>query len=342
LRSAHALNQLVSDILDVSRIIAGKLVLNVAPTSLVGVVEAALDTVRPAARAKEITLVPALDGPPEGFSGDPDRLQQVVWNLLLNAVKFTPRGGRVQVRLSATNSHVEIVVVDDGPGISPDFLPHVFERFRQADSSTTRRQVGLGLGLAIVRHLVELHGGEVHAANRDGQPGAVFTVSLPRQGLRSDLPSALASPGLEPGAAWRQHAPRLDGVKVLVVDDEAEARELVAVTLQSCGARTIVAESAPEALRGLARERPDLIIADIAMPGEDGYELLSRVRSLPVEQGGSTPALALTAYAGPDDRLHVLRAGFQMHLAKPAHPAELIAAVASLVSPEGGPGEPQS
>jgi PAS domain S-box-containing protein len=331
-RSSHALNQLVSDLLDVSRIIAGKLVLNVGPTSLVAVVEAALDTVRLTAQAKEVTLATTVDAVPPGFFGDPDRLQQVVGNLLVNAIKFTPVGGRVQVHVRTAGPRVEIVVEDDGPGISPEFLPYIFDRFRQADSSTTRRQGGLGLGLAIVRHLVELHGGEVEAANRVGVPGSAFTVRLPKHGVGAPVPSAVVPHPVEHGAAWRQTAPRLDGIKVLVIDDEPDARDLVSMVLESCGAEIVTADSAAAGLHALMRQRPDVVLADIAMPEGDGYEFLRQVRALSTEEGGLTPAAALTAYASRDDRLNVLRAGFQMHVAKPAQPAELVAVVAHLAS----------
>jgi CheY-like chemotaxis protein len=236
----------------------------------------------------------------------------------------------VRLFLRAAGDRCEFGVEDDGPGISPDFLPHIFERFRQADSSATRRHDGLGLGLAIVQHLAELHRGTVTAANRQGQPGAVFTVRLPREGVRDEHPMAVALHPVEHGATWRYDAPSLHGLTVVVVDDEADAREVVAMVLESCGARTIAVPSAAEGLQAVMRERPDVLLADIAMPGEDGYELMRKVRALPPEQGGTTPAAALTAFASQDERLNVLRAGFQAHLAKPANPAELIATVAGL------------
>ena len=331
LRSAHALNRMVSDILDVSRIIAGKLILNLRPIRLAAVLEAALDTMQPVAQAKNVALVGDLDVTAGGnFSGDPDRLQQVACNLLTNAIKFTPPVGSVRLFLRAAGDRVEFGVEDDGPGISPGFLPHIFERFRQADSSATRRHDGLGLGLAIVQHLAELHGGTATAANRQGQQGAVFTVRLPHEGVRDERPMAVAPHPVEHGATWRHDAPSLHGLTVVVVDDEADARELVAMVLESCGARTIAVPSAAEGLQAVMREHPDVLLADIAMPGEDGYALMRKVRALPPEQGGMTPAAALTAFASQDERLNVLRGGFQAHLAKPANPAELIATVAGL------------
>jgi PAS domain S-box-containing protein len=331
LRSAHALNRMVSDILDVSRLIAGKLILKLRPIRLASVLEGALDTMRPVAQAKNVALVGDLDVTGGGnFSGDADRLQQVVCNLLTNAVKFTPAGGSVRLFLRAAGDRFEFGVEDNGPGISPDFLPHIFERFRQADSSATRRHDGLGLGLAIVNHLAELHGGTVTAANRQGQQGAVFTVRVPREGVRDEHPMAVAPHPVEHGATWRHDAPSFHGLTVVVVDDEADARELVAMVLESCGARTIAVASAAEGLQAVMRENPDVLLADLAMPDEDGYELMRKVRALPPEQGGTTPAAALTAFASQDERLNVLRAGFQAHLAKPANPAELVATVAGL------------
>jgi CheY-like chemotaxis protein/nitrogen-specific signal transduction histidine kinase len=333
LRNANALGQIVSDILDVSRIIAGKLVLNLGPVDLAAVLEAALDTVRPAADAGQVELRSSLSPAPTAFWGDADRLQQIVWNLLFNAIKFSARGGQVRLRLETPGDELRIVVEDDGPGINPELLPHIFERFRQGDSSTTRKHAGLGLGLAIVHHLAELHGGTVKAANREGAPGAVFTVHLPREGARAgDGPQRAAA--VAPGGAWREAAPRLDGVTVLVVDDDADARELVIMALESCGARTLAAASAAEGLRVLADRRPDVLLTDIAMPEEDGCDFLRRVRQLPAGEGGQTPAAALTAYASESDRRHALRSGFQAHIAKPAHPAELVAIVARLASKE--------
>ncbi|MDQ3754101.1 MAG: PAS domain S-box protein, partial [Acidobacteriota bacterium] len=329
-RNAQAQNQLIEDLMDVSRIITGKLRLNVRPVELVVVINAAIEAVRPAAEAKGIRLQPVLDPIASAVSGDPDRLQQIVWNLLSNAIKFTPKGGRVQVRLERINSHIEIVVSDTGQGINAEFLPYVFDRFRQADASTTRKHGGLGLGLAIVRQLVEMHGGTASVASDGEGRGATFTVKLPLLIMRH-----------EPGDEERRHPqvvegikiecpPELDGVRVLVVDDEPDARQLLTVVLERCGAKILTASSATEALRLLAEVRPDVLLSDIGMPGEDGYSLIRKVRALPAEQGGRTPAAALTAYASAEDRKRVLLAGFQLHIPKPVEPTELITVVASL------------
>jgi PAS domain S-box-containing protein len=332
LRNANALVQIVSDVLDVSRIIAGKLDLNLAQVDLAAVLEAALDTVQPAADAGGVELRRALQPAPRGFQGDADRLQQVVWNLLLNAIKFSLRGGQVMLRLESGGDDVRIVVEDDGPGIDPELLPHIFERFRQGNSSTTRRHGGLGLGLAIVRHLTELHGGTVEAANRHQGTGAVFTVTLPSEGARAsegrpDAPVA----GLRENASG-EAAPRLDGLTVLVVDDDADARELVRMALESRGARILSAASVGEGLRVLADRLPDVLLTDLGMPDQDGYEFLRRVRQLPPDEGGLIPAAVVTAYAGEGDRRSALRSGFQAFIAKPALPAELVATVAQLAA----------
>jgi len=332
-RNAQAQAQLVSDILDVSRIITGKFRVSSCPVRLSEVVESAADTVLPAAQAKDIRLELAIDPAAGPVSGDASRLQQVVWNLLSNAIKFAPMGGRVQVRLEDAGSSVELSVTDDGSGIDPAFLPYVFERFRQADSSSTRQHAGLGLGLAIVRHLVELHGGTVEARNGEDRPGAVFIVRLPRrQGVSADSASAEQTALANAREKW-QPAPSLQDVSILVVDDEKDIREAMAIGLRRYGARVATASSASEALDTLERERPQMLVADIGMPGEDGYALLQKVRALPAERGGATPAIALTAYASPQDRLDALRTGFQMHVPKPVTPAELAIAVAGLVAP---------
>ena len=339
-RNARAQTQLVADILDVSRIVTGKFHMSLGPVRLSDVIESAADTVRPAARARDIRLELAIDPAAGPVLGDASRLQQVIWNLLSNAIKFAPAGGRVQVRLEDAGSCVELSVTDDGPGIDPAFLPYVFDRFRQADSSSTRRHAGLGLGLAIVRHLVELHGGTVEARNREDRPGAVLIVRLPRQqGASADGASAEPSAPANAREKWAQPAPSLQDVSVLVVDDEEDTREAMAIGLGRHGARVATASSASEALGALARERPQVLVADIGMAGEDGYALLQKVRALPAERGGATPAIALTGYANPQDRVDALRAGFQMHVSKPVTPAELAAAVASLVAP-ARPGAP--
>jgi PAS domain S-box-containing protein len=333
-RNARAQGRLIDDILDVSRIITGKLRLDVRPVDLASVIEGAVESVRPAAEAKGIRLQRVLDTGRQVVSGDPERLQQVVWNLLSNAVKFTPKGGRVQVRLERINSHVEIVVSDTGRGINADVLPHVFERFLQADSSTAREHGGLGLGLAIVRHLAELHGGSVRAESAGEGQGATFTVDLPLMIARPPQPAvARDEERVHPTADTGEQLvcpPELEGLHVLFVDDEEDARALLTTILEGCGARVTAVGSAREALDELGREKFDVLLSDIGMPGEDGYWLIKRVRQLPPERGGQIRAAALTAYARPKDRLRVLRTGYQMHVPKPVEPAELVAVVANL------------
>jgi PAS domain S-box-containing protein len=335
-RNARAQTQLVADILDVSRIVTGKFHMSLGPVRLSEVIELAADTVRPAALARDIRLELAMDPAAGLVSGDASRLQQVIWNLLSNAVKFAPAGGSVQVGLEDSGSCLVLSVTDDGPGIDPAFLPYVFDRFRQADSSSTRQHAGLGLGLAIVRHLVELHGGTVEARNREsrsGRSGAVFIVRLPRrQGTSTDATPAEERAPARAGTQGETAAARsLEDVRVLVVDDEEDTRDAMALGLRRYGAHVATASSAGEALGALESGRPHVLVADIGMPGEDGHALLHRVRALPVERGGATPAIALTAYAGPRDRLEALRTGFQVHLPKPVTPAELAAVVVSLV-----------
>jgi CheY-like chemotaxis protein len=331
-RNARAQAQLIEDLLDVSRIITGKLRLDVRQVDPGSFIESAIEAVRPAAEAKDIRIQKVMDTGAVSVAGDPARLQQVVWNLLSNAIKFTPKGGRVQVRLERVNSHVEIAVSDTGAGIKPEFLPHVFERFRQADQTTTRHHGGLGLGLAIVRHLVELHGGTVVAESPGEGQGATFTVKLPivpvyqRENLSERVHPAARDP--LPGYDCPD---RLDGLKVLVVDDEPDTRDLLKVGIGQCGAEVTTAGSVQEALEAIERERPDLLISDIGMPEEDGYDLIRRVRTLPVESGGRVPAIALTAYARTEDRMQALRAGYQMHVTKPVEMAELVTVAASLV-----------
>ncbi|MBD0372418.1 MAG: PAS domain S-box protein [Pyrinomonadaceae bacterium] len=330
-RNAKSQRQIIEDLLDVSRIITGKLRLDLREVEPSLLIDSAIEAVRPAAEAKGVRIQKLTGTGVSHLTGDPSRLQQVFWNLLSNAVKFTPAGGRVQISLERKDSQLEIAVSDTGQGISAEFLPYVFDRFRQADSTTTRKHGGLGLGLAIVRHLVELHGGTVRAESAGVGQGATFTVTLPlvsdyRQGaeeelvqmLRRDEQSALECPE------------RLDGLKILAVDDEADTRELLRVTLTKCGAEVTTASSAREALNLLSASRPDVLISDIGMPDEDGYELIKRIRELPEESGGGIPAVALTAYARAEDRLRILRSGYQMHVAKPVELAELIAVIASL------------
>ncbi|MEO8358588.1 MAG: response regulator [Vicinamibacteria bacterium] len=330
-RNAQLQSQLISDILDVSRIIAGKLRLNLEPTRMPVVIHAALDSLRPAADAKNIKVEAHLECD-DSISADPGRLQQVVWNLLSNAIKFAPQDGLVRVTLIATDSHLETTVEDSGAGIRPEFLPYIFDRFRQADSSSTRPHHGLGLGLAIVKHLVQMHGGSVQAANREGKSGALFRVLLPRPATTVLSPSdgRAVSSVTKNDPGWEQSAPPLAGIRVLVVDDEPDGREVAAAILERCGAEARIAGSADEAIAMIEREPPHVLIADIEMPGQDGYELLRRVRALASEEKAQIPAAALTAYASTQDRLKVLKAGFQIHIAKPVHPVDLARAVASL------------
>jgi signal transduction histidine kinase/ActR/RegA family two-component response regulator len=327
-RSAKVQTQLIEDLLDVSRIAAGKMRLEVRPVDLADVIRAAVEVVRPAADAKGIRVQTVIDTETAPVSGDPDRLQQVVWNLLSNAVKFTPKGGRVTVVLERVNSHVEAAVSDTGQGIAADLLPHLFERFRQGDAGSTRRSTGLGLGLAIARHIVEAHGGTVHAESPGPGKGSVFTVKLPLvliprtagEGQRRHPTAATTSP---------ENQPALDGLRVLVVDDEADSNEALRALLSSCGAEVRPATSVAQALEILGDWTPHLLVSDIGMPGEDGYALIARVRAL--EDGSKRiPAIALTAHASVEDRVRLLSAGFQMHVPKPVEPAELLAVVATV------------
>jgi signal transduction histidine kinase/CheY-like chemotaxis protein len=326
-RNANSQVQLIDDLLDVSRVISGKMRLEVRSVDLGPVVEGAFDAVRPAAEAKGVGLHSVLDPRGGPVSGDPARLQQVVWNLLINAVKFTPSGGRVQVGLKRVDAHAEIMVSDTGQGIAPDVLPFVFDRFRQADSSSTRRHGGLGLGLALVKHLVELHGGSVAAESGGEGQGATFVVKLPlaitETTTRREPPPAASMDGVA-------HGVRLDGLKVLVVDDDSAALDLTSAILNDAGATVRVCLSAPDALQVLPQWRPDVLVSDVEMPGEDGYSLIRRVRALDPEGGGKTPAIALTAYGRTEDRMRTLSAGYSMHVPKPIHPGEFITIVASL------------
>ncbi|MBD2094302.1 PAS domain-containing protein [Trichocoleus sp. FACHB-591] len=334
-RNARAQNQLINDLLDVSRIITGKLRLNVRPVILVSVIEAAIDSIRPAAEAKDIRWQSILDPNAGPVSGDSDRLQQVFWNLLSNAVKFTPKGGRVQIRLERINSHIEVTVSDTGQGISPEFLPYVFERLQQADSTTTRAHGGLGLGLAIVRHLVELHGGSVDATSAGEGKGATFMVNLPITIFRPEPTDMERVHPTVSDTAPLLDTPRLDGLKVLIVDDEIDARELLAMLLRQRGAVTTTVASAREALSIIIQsafdQKPDVLVSDIGMPSEDGYTLIRQVRALAPEQGGRIPAIALTAYARTEDRIKALASGFQSHVPKPVEPVEFITVLASLI-----------
>jgi PAS domain S-box-containing protein len=329
-RNARSQAQLIDDLLDVSRIITGKLRLDARPVDLAAVVEAAVAVVRPAASAKGVQLQAVFDPGVGAVSGDPDRLQQVVWNLLSNAVKFTPQGGGVQVRLGRVGAQVEVAVSDTGQGIAAEFLPHVFDRFRQADMGTTRRHGGLGLGLSIVRHLVELHGGTVEAESPGAGSGTTFRVTLPASaGPDAEVPTAVAAVS-EHNVPPPSLLPSLEGVRVLAVDDEPYGRKLIKEVLGRCGAEVVAASSAGEAYELIQTWRPHVLLSDIGMPGADGYVLINRVRALPEELGGATPAAALTAYAGAEHRECALSSGYQRHVAKPVEPAELAAVVASL------------
>ena len=347
-RNARAQTQIIEDLLDMSRIISGKVRLDVQRVDLADVVRAGIDTVRPAAEAKGVRLHTALNPAAAAagtVSGDPNRLQQVFWNLLSNAVKFTPQGGHVDVRLERVDGHVEFSVADTGEGIRPEFLPHVFDRFRQADASTTRQHGGLGLGLSIAKQLVELHGGTVRATSAGPGRGSTFVVALPLTVIHPDSrPRTDRDAGrLHPGAAAlpsdlsQGACPQLDGVRVVVVDDEADARVVVRRLLEDRAASVRTAATADEAVRLVESERPDVLVSDIGMPGEDGYSLIRRVRALGPERGGNVPAVALTAYARAEDRVRAVRAGFQTHVAKPVEPAELVTMVASLAGRTGPP-----
>jgi signal transduction histidine kinase/CheY-like chemotaxis protein len=326
-RNAKAQTQLINDLLDVSRIISGKLHLNVRPMDLSSVIEAAISVVRPAADAKSIELTYSHAKVVRAISGDFERLQQVVWNLLSNAVKFTPEGGRIEVRLDYSDTQARLTVADNGKGITRDFLPHVFDRFRQADSSTTRRFGGLGLGLAIVRHLVELHGGNVDAESQGVNLGAQFIVSLPLIAERVESPAISHS-----GAHNRADLSPLSGLRVLVVDDELDTLQLISHCITRKGAEVKTCDSAREALELLQQWRPDVLLSDIGMPDEDGYGLINKVRALPPERGGHTPAAAFTAYARAEDRERALAAGYQMHIVKPISSEELVSTLAHLAT----------
>jgi signal transduction histidine kinase len=340
-RNAKAQEQIIEDILDVSRIITGKIRLHVSPIEIAPAVEAAIDSLRPTADARGVVLLTMLDDGSNVVLGDASRLQQVVWNLLSNAIKFSPEGGRVQVVLQRIDSnHIEIMVSDTGQGISNEFLPYVFERFRQADSSTTRKYGGLGLGLAIVRHLVELHGGSVAADSPGEGLGATFTVKLPLAVTRekeseADQPQLPSFPQSEIGGIPAEFAWELDGVQVLIVDDDAEARELLTAILQQYGAEVRGVSSTPEGIEALKAWRPDVLVSDIGMPGRDGYELIREVRTLSSENGGDIPAIALTGYARSEDRLKALSSGFQKHVTKPVEPEYLAATIAGLIRLNG-------
>jgi PAS domain S-box-containing protein len=330
-RNARMQTQLIEDLLDMSRITSGKLRLDIQPVQPVTFIEAAIDTVRPAADAKEIKIQTLLDPTAGPLSGDPARLQQVVWNLLSNAIKFTPKGGKVQVLLEQVNSHVEITVADTGMGVRSEVIPHLFERFRQADSSSTRQQGGLGLGLSIVKSLVELHGGSISVTSAGEGKGTTAMVQLPVLAANRRARDASRQ---HPKTPTRLAAPivptELSGLTILVVDDQNDARDLIRRILEDSGALVLTAASATEALSLVEAHAPHVLISDIGMPSTDGFELLKRVRALGADHGGRVPAIALTAFARSEDRTRALRAGFIVHVAKPVDPSELIATVASV------------
>lgn len=331
-RNAKSQARLIGDILDLSRIVSGRFRLDVAPLQLADVIENAMDVVRPAAEAKGIRLHSVLDSQPKPILGDGERLQQVVWNLLSNAITHTPRGGRIFVRLQRVNSHIELAVADTGAGISAQFLPNVFDRFSQADNSASRARGGLGLGLAITRHLVELHGGTIRAESEGEGRGATFTVSLPFSAVQAQraVPTGLLVQEARASRIEPLQPRSLEGVRVLVVDDQADAREIVTTFLRHAGAVVTAVRSATEALETIAIADPAVIISDIEMPGEDGYALMRRIRAGEGRAASQAPAIALSAYAGPGDRMRALEAGFQVHVPKPVEPAELVALVANL------------
>lgn len=330
-RNARAQSLLIEELLDLSRMITGKLRLEVQPVDPGGLVESALDSIRPAAAAKGIALHAVVDPKAGPIMADPGRLLQVVSNLLSNATKFTPRGGWIRVYVRRVESSAEVVVQDNGPGIEPEFLPHVFERFRQADGTSTRRHGGLGLGLAISRSIVELHGGTIAADSEGAGRGATFTVRLPVAPVRPSLaPPELPAHPADPGPGV-ECPPSLEGLRILIVDDEPDARELLTTILEHCGASVTAAPSTAEAMEALRRGPPDVLVSDLGMPGEDGLTFIRKVRALRPEEGGRVPAIALTAYAAASDRTRALRAGFNHFVSKPIENQELVVVIANLI-----------
>lgn len=337
-RNAKAQAQLIEDLLDVSRMISGKLRLNAKPIELIPVIKAAIDSIQPAAEAKGIHLEMLLDVKADRIFGDANRLQQVVWNLLSNAVKFTPKGGRVQIKLEHVASHARVIVSDTGAGMSSAFLPHAFEPFRQADGTTTKRQGGLGLGLAIAHQLVELHGGTLSAASEGEGQGASFTMSVPVAAVQTTAPVVVDSTANKAlrAKSFVTSPPGLCGLKILAVDDEGDSRDMIRAVLEENGARVITAGSVREALEALPGWNPDVLICDIGMPGEDGYALIKKLRETEAKQGKNTPAIALTGYARIEDRMRAISAGFQVFIAKPIEANELTATVASVIASSNG------
>lgn len=338
-QSAEKQKRLIEDLLDVSRIATGKLRLDVQPVSLAAVINSAMEVMHPACQAKEISCQVEVTTDADAITGDPTRLEQVIWNLVSNAVKFTPGGGRVIVRLERADPYVQIVVSDTGPGIQPEHLPHIFNRYWQPSNSGKRTTGGLGLGLSLARHIVELHGGTIYAESEGEGKGTKFFVSLPYRAVRLNSGNLSAQPpGAMPAAAKANSqksqlvSTTLSGLLALVVDDEQDARELVAAILRQHGAEVMTAAGMEEALQliKIALRLPDVLVSDISMPGHDGYALIRKLRALPANEGGEIPAIALTAYGRSEDRVHVLSAGFQMHVPKPVEPAELALITASL------------
>jgi signal transduction histidine kinase/CheY-like chemotaxis protein len=331
-RNAQAQSELINDVLDVSRIISGKVRIEPRPVDVPALVRSATESVRPAAQAKDVTILTEFSEVPVPVSGDPTRLQQVFWNLLSNAVKFTPTGGQVRVSLRSVGADMRVQVADTGAGISAEFLPHVFERFRQRDSSSTRKHGGLGLGLAIVRHLVELHGGSAKAESAGEGRGATFTVTLPAQRIEDRRQGAGAGHAARRVSAVepvQDDLPTLCGLRLLVVDDQDDAREVASSVLRHHGAAVAVAGSAVQALDQFERFRPDVLLIDLAMPEMDGYALIERIRKAG-QRGAAVPAIALTAYARVEDERRALASGFQLHIAKPVDSHTLIRAIAGL------------
>jgi CheY-like chemotaxis protein len=329
-RNARTQARLIDDLLDMSRIVSGKMRLDVQKVNLPAVIDAAIESVKPAAEAKGIKLQKVIDPIAGPVTGDPNRLQQVVWNLLINAIKFTPKGGNVQVVVERANSHLELSVSDTGKGIAAEFLPHVFERFSQADNSARRGYTGLGLGLAIVKSLAELHGGSVRVKSGGEGKGTTFIVSLPISVVHTlDTGKNLQRTKIERNESLL-HTPDLKGIKVMVVDDEADAIGLVKRIMEECGATVKACTSGTECLACIAELRPDVVIMDIGMEEMDGYTLIGKVRALSPENGGRTPAVALTAFARSEDRRQAMLAGFDLHIAKPVEPGELVAVVSRL------------
>jgi signal transduction histidine kinase/CheY-like chemotaxis protein len=334
-RNARWQVQLIEDLLDVSRIITGKFRLDLGSVDLRSVVQSAMQALKGTADAKNLILDARLPSAVTPAVGDSLRLEQVVWNLLSNAIKFTPDGGRITVTLEETDGTGVVSVTDTGQGISPDFLPHIFERFRQADSTTTRAHGGLGLGLAIVRHIVELHGGTVRAESAGPGTGTCFVVTVPLRVGRVTDPTGTPRPSDTVSPAG---LPRLHGVEVVVVDDDADSRDIVQSVLEQCGARVTAHASAAAALKAISDAPPGVLVTDVSMPGEDGYALIRQLRAQPPEHGGAVPAVALTAHARAEDRQRAAAAGFDVHVAKPVEPAELARIVAELAARAGSGG----